>query len=80
MSHCGQSGIYEAIESETPIIAIPLFAEQDLNTGIISNLNISVYLDKDTVTKESVLSAIKSITQNRHVFVLPLVVSSTRLL
>ena len=64
MSHCGQSGVYEAIMTGTPIVAIPLCSDQPRNAAELRNRGVSVHLDYDTATKESVLAALDSIVND----------------
>ncbi|XP_065223884.1 UDP-glucosyltransferase 2-like [Planococcus citri] len=58
ISHCGLSGMYEAIYTATPIISCPLMFDQPANAVILENLGVAVHLDIKSITKESLLSAI----------------------
>lgn len=61
ISHCGQGGVYEAIDSATPIVTIPLFYDQPSNAAILENLNVAVRLDLESVSEERVLIALNAI-------------------
>lgn len=61
ISHCGISGMYEAIYTGTPIVTIPLFADQQSNAAILKNLGVGISLDIHTVTTEKVLDALNTI-------------------
>lgn len=61
ISHCGMGGTYEAIHSGTPVVAIPVFADQLLNAAILEELGVAVRLDLKTVTTEKVLDALNTI-------------------
>lgn len=61
MSHCGQSGVYEAVVTCTPVIAIPLLWDQFSNAGLLIHQKVGVLLDYKTVTKDKVLAALNTI-------------------
>lgn len=61
ISHCGQGGTYEAIKTTTPIIAIPLFADQATNAAILENHGVALRLSIQNITKHSLLKAINAI-------------------
>lgn len=64
ISHCGQSGTYEAIHTTTPIIAVPINGDQNSAASILQNLEVAVFLDIHTISKQSVLEALNSIINN----------------
>jgi len=61
MSHCGQSGVYEAVATGTPVVTIPLFGDQRANAGLLLHRKVAVSLDYKTVTKDKVLDALNTI-------------------
>jgi len=64
MSHCGQSGVYEAVSSGTPVVTIPLFGDQRPNAAILLYREVGVDLDFKTATKETVLAALNAIVND----------------
>lgn len=64
MSHCGQSGVYEAVMTGTPVVTIPLFADQQSNAALLHHRGVGVNLDFKTVTKETVLDALNTIVND----------------
>ena len=61
MSHCGQSGVYEALTTATPVVTIPLFGDQQTNAALLHERGVGVNLDLKTVTKEKVWAALNTI-------------------
>ena len=61
MSHCGQGGVYESVMTGTPVVTIPLFADQQANAAILHYRGVGVNLNLKTVTKEKVLAALNTI-------------------
>lgn len=61
ISHCGQSGVYEAILTGTPVVTIPLFVDQLSNAALLHYRGVGVNLNFKTATKESILTALNAI-------------------
>lgn len=61
ISHCGLAGIYEAIYTGTPIIAIPFFCDQRSNAALLVDLGVAVRLDVTQLTKENLLNVLNTI-------------------
>ena len=61
ISHCGLSGMYEAIYTATPVISCPLMFDQLSNAAILEHLGVAVHLDIESITKESLLGVINAI-------------------
>jgi MGT family glycosyltransferase len=58
LSHCGTNSVHEAIVAGTPIVGIPMFADQ-LDWGVrISDAGIGMWLDKMRFGAEDVRAAI----------------------
>lgn len=64
ISHCGMSGIYEAIDSGIPVIGIPVFFDQPHNIANIVHWGAGIVLDHKTLTKQIFLNAINEIMNN----------------
>lgn len=61
ITHCGQGGVYEAIYTATPIIAVPLMFDQPTNAAMLRHLGVSVDLDMELVSKETALMALNAV-------------------
>ena len=61
MSHCGISGVYEAVITGTPVVTIPIFMDQHTNAAILQQRGVAVGLDFKTITKETLLDALNAI-------------------
>lgn len=61
ISHCGQAGVYEAIHTGTPVVAVPIVFDEFSNAAILKDLGVSVTLDMHSVTSESILKALNTI-------------------
>ena len=64
MSHCGLSGVFEAVATGTPVVAIPLFTDQPSNAALLCYRGAAVYLNFRTVTKEKILAALNTIVND----------------
>ncbi|XP_065225362.1 UDP-glucosyltransferase 2-like isoform X2 [Planococcus citri] len=68
ISHCGLGATNEALYTATPVIACPLFCDQPDNAELLENLGVAVHLDFHDITKESVLKALKQITNDKRYY------------
>lgn len=66
ISHVGKSSVIEAIHTATPILAIPLFADQTSNAGHIKGLGIGLVLNIFTLTEAALSDSIQEIIQNKR--------------
>ena len=61
MSHCGQASVYEAVVAATPVVAIPIFADQQSNADLLKFRGVAVVLNFKSATKEIVVDALNTI-------------------
>ncbi|VVC25656.1 UDP-glucuronosyl/UDP-glucosyltransferase [Cinara cedri] len=64
ISHGGMSGIYEAVDSGVPVLGIPLFFDQPHNIANIVHWGAGVMLDYKTLTKDTLINAIREMINN----------------
>ncbi|XP_069693293.1 UDP-glucosyltransferase 2-like isoform X1 [Periplaneta americana] len=64
ITHCGKMSTSEATYRGVPIVGVPFFVDQMSNMQKIIRKGMGVYLDHHTMTKESVLIAIREILNN----------------
>ncbi|XP_069682314.1 UDP-glycosyltransferase UGT5-like [Periplaneta americana] len=64
VTHGGTMGTMEAVSSGVPMVAIPLFGDQFHNVKCYVDKGIAVALSYQTLAKESVLSALKTVLNN----------------
>uniref|UniRef100_A0A1I8A407 glucuronosyltransferase n=1 Tax=Steinernema glaseri TaxID=37863 RepID=A0A1I8A407_9BILA len=67
MSHCGQNSLTEAAYSGTPVLSIPIFADQQYNAAMVRRLGIGEILEFNKITVEVLVDAIeRMLTYNRY--------------
>ncbi|KAI6190863.1 UDP-glucuronosyltransferase [Aphelenchoides bicaudatus] len=64
LSHGGLKSVKEAICSKTPVVYIPLFAEQAHNARQMTKLGIATLINKYTLNKSVVLKEVKKVLKN----------------
>ena len=64
ITHGGLLGTQEAIYHGVPMIAFPLFAEQDYNAERLSRMGRGIMMDIATFTSQDLLDAIQAISAN----------------
>lgn len=65
ISHGGNSGSIEAVHFGIPMIGIPLFYEQHSVIQNFVDKGVAVRLDLNELTKENILSAIRTVVNDK---------------
>jgi glucuronosyltransferase len=61
LTHGGLMGTIEAVHSGVPMVGIPLFGDQEVNIGSYVSQGFAVKLHFNSISKESVLKALKAV-------------------
>ncbi|TKR71841.1 hypothetical protein L596_019376 [Steinernema carpocapsae] len=61
MSHCGLNSLTEAAYSGTPILSIPIFADQQYNAAIVKQQGIGETLEFDKITTEVLVDTLRKL-------------------
>jgi glucuronosyltransferase len=61
LTHGGLMGTIEAVHSGVPMVGIPLFGDQEVNIRSYVSEGFAVKLHFNSITKESVLQALKTV-------------------
>ncbi|KAI1706221.1 UDP-glucoronosyl and UDP-glucosyl transferase domain-containing protein [Ditylenchus destructor] len=64
ITHCGLNSLNEAAHFGVPVIAIPMFGDQNYNTAIVNNKGIGVWISKKEITRISVAKALDEVLNN----------------
>ena len=64
ITHGGLMGTQEAIYNGVPMVGIPFYSDQHHNIENYVSKGIAVKLDYKVISKESVLSAIRTVLEN----------------
>jgi glucuronosyltransferase len=64
ISHCGRLSMIEAAYKGVPVVGVPIMIDQNPNLQLLISKNVAVKLDFLTLTKESVLAAVRTILDN----------------
>jgi UDP:flavonoid glycosyltransferase YjiC (YdhE family) len=64
ITHCGMMSSMEAAYRGVPIVGIPFILDQKVNARKFVKRGLGVLLYYDTLTKESVLTAVREILNN----------------
>jgi glucuronosyltransferase len=67
ITQCGLMSMEEAIDRETPIIAVPFLLDQNRNSLKVQEENIGVRLEIDDLTETKLLEAIKEATKPKYI-------------
>ena len=66
VSHCGMTGILEAIYHRVPIVGIANFADQVDNAIRIQDKGLGVSISKRNLNNETILIAIQEVLKNER--------------
>ncbi|VDM44884.1 unnamed protein product [Toxocara canis] len=61
ITHSGLNSIIEALYSGTPLVCIPLFADQTYNAVIAIRKNVAVYVDTDAIATDVIVDALDKV-------------------
>lgn len=64
ISHCGLGSTVEAKHHAVPVVALPVFADQETNANIIVSEGWALKLDLKTLNEEDLVKAISEIIEN----------------
>ncbi|XP_064634136.1 UDP-glucuronosyltransferase 1A1-like [Lineus longissimus] len=64
VTHCGGSGLHEALYSGVPMLAIPLFGDQVMNAKTITTLHFGLNIRMKDLTKSLLVSSINSLVSD----------------
>ncbi|XP_016967244.1 UDP-glucosyltransferase 2 [Drosophila biarmipes] len=64
VSSCGQLSVWESINGEKPILAIPLLAEQEVMAKRLQHHGVSLTVGYDSIAYDSLLHGIRQLTLN----------------
>ncbi|XP_069693019.1 UDP-glucosyltransferase 2-like [Periplaneta americana] len=65
ITHCGRLSMLEAVYRGVPVVGIPLIMDQPSNLKLILDRKGGVHLDYHTLSKESILQAVKKVLGNK---------------
>ena len=66
VSHCGMTGILEAIYHRVPIVGIANFADQVDNAVRIQDKGLGVSISKHNLNGDKILNAIQEVLKNKR--------------
>ncbi|XP_069676450.1 UDP-glycosyltransferase UGT5-like [Periplaneta americana] len=64
ITHCGRMSMIETVYRGVPVVGVPLFADQFSVLTILQSRGAAVGLDYPTLTKESILVAVREVLNN----------------
>ncbi|KAE9546521.1 hypothetical protein FO519_010267, partial [Halicephalobus sp. NKZ332] len=64
ISHGGMNSVTEAASKGVPMICIPIFADQPHNAKMLEDRGTAVVVDKNDISKKTIVAAIKKIIEN----------------
>lgn len=62
----GMQSIEEAIVNRVPMVGIPFFADQRYNVRCFEQLEVAVYVDFETLSKDGLKDAIMKVVTNKR--------------
>jgi glucuronosyltransferase len=64
ITHGGLLGTQEAVHAGVPMVGVPLFADQYFNIRNCVEKGISVVVEYDAITKDTISNAVKTVLHN----------------
>ena len=64
ISHGGMNSVIESASKGVPMICIPIFADQPHNAKMLEEKGTAVIINKDEISKDNIVTAIKKIIEN----------------
>lgn len=61
ISHCGIGGTFESIYAAKPLVLMPINFDQPSNAALLHELEVGIYVDIKTMTRETLLNAIHKV-------------------
>lgn len=64
VTHGGLNGVWQAIYHATPLVVMPIFADNFRNAHMVRERQIGEAVDFDSVTEDTLTEAISSVVEN----------------
>lgn len=64
ITHCGLSGIFEAVFEAKPLIMMPVYFDQMSNAAILEDLGVGILLDVKMLSVDKLLEALNNIVKD----------------
>ncbi|KAI1705169.1 UDP-glucoronosyl and UDP-glucosyl transferase domain-containing protein [Ditylenchus destructor] len=64
LTHSGLKSLREALCTKTPVVLMPMFAEQSHNAKLALSLGIGSILNKFKITKETIVATLREVLEN----------------
>ena len=61
ITHCGLSGLYEALFEGKPLVMLPVFFDQRSNAALLADRGVGLVLDIRAITADGVLLALNKV-------------------
>ena len=61
VTHCGDTSVFESIESHVPMVGIPLFADQPNVCARVRDGNVGTFIDKNSLSQEALVNAVEGV-------------------
>lgn len=66
VTHCGGNSVTEAIHSGTPMVAIPLFGDQEHNAAVAVKRGVAVRVDKKSINTLALVEALSDVLHDER--------------
>ncbi|KJH45125.1 hypothetical protein DICVIV_08820 [Dictyocaulus viviparus] len=67
ITHGGMNSILESMFYNKPMIVVPLFGDQQMNSRVVQKRGIGVIIEKNLLNKETLTEAIRKTLQNKEI-------------